>query len=226
MWFANGGPFSVWLAIFWGGILMACLIVSLAAPINKAMPYFKIASGIFSVINTIAYLGIFTQLMRAGPTPAMLIKNPGTDDWEPVYVINNAVGTKPIHHISVLFFVGLIMFGVMFAPLLMRPKDFLFNFQKYICGLVVWFVMLPCYVNIFQIYAMSNLHDITWGNRPAAADTAQMSANLKKQAKLLDNYKMFRINTLVFWILCNIIYVIAIQDLKLSLQPDNVANDG
>lgn len=53
-----------------------------------------------------------------------------------------------------------------------------------------------------------------------------MSANLKRQAKLLDNYKMFRINTLVFWILCNIIYVIAIQELKITLQPDNVANDG
>jgi len=102
------------------------------------------------------------------------------------------------------------MFSVFVAPMYMRPKDFLFNIGKYISGFVIWFVMLPCYINIFSIYAFSNLHDISWGNRPAAADTSQMAQNAKKQAKLLDNYKVFRINTVAIWLMCNLMYVIVV----------------
>lgn len=29
--------------------------------------------------------------------------------------------------------------------------------------------MFPTFATVIQIYAMSNLHDISWGNRPNAA---------------------------------------------------------
>jgi cellulose synthase/poly-beta-1,6-N-acetylglucosamine synthase-like glycosyltransferase len=35
----------------------------------------------------------------------------------------------------------------------------------------VYILMLPTFVNIMQIYSMSNLHDISWGNRPSAVST-------------------------------------------------------
>lgn len=85
-----------------------------------------------------------------------------------------------MHNISPLFFVGVVMFAVYFAPMYMRPKDFLFNMGRYINGFIVWFIMLPCYINIFSIYSFSNLHDVSWGNRPAAANIEQVAANAKK----------------------------------------------
>jgi cellulose synthase/poly-beta-1,6-N-acetylglucosamine synthase-like glycosyltransferase len=39
---------------------------------------------------------------------------------------------------------------------------------KYIIGFICYMMMLPVFSNVFQIYAMSNLHDISWGNRPAS----------------------------------------------------------
>lgn len=32
--------------------------------------------------------------------------------------------------------------------------------------MTVYILMLPTFINIMQIYSMSNLHDISWGNRP------------------------------------------------------------
>jgi uncharacterized membrane protein len=216
MFFAYGGTFSKILAVFWGSFILISIVVSLAAPITRAMPYFKVSAIAFSIVNTWAYYGILVQLIKSGPTPAMQIKDPHTNQWNQVYFISKETGgPEKMHNISPLYFVGLIMFAVYFAPMYMRPKDFLFNFSKYLSGFCVWFVMLPCYINIFSIYAFCNLHDISWGNRPAAADTAQMAANAKKQAKLLDNYKVYRINTVAIWLMSNILYVYVVQTLNL-----------
>jgi hypothetical protein len=38
---------------------MICVVVSLAAPLDKAMTYFKVAATMFSIVNTLAYWGIF-----------------------------------------------------------------------------------------------------------------------------------------------------------------------
>ena len=69
--FEDGGEFSALLSVFWGGLILVCLVVSLAAPMDRAMPYFKITSACFSVVNTTAIAGIFVQLIESGPTPPM-----------------------------------------------------------------------------------------------------------------------------------------------------------
>jgi hypothetical protein len=74
--FEDGGTFGSVISVFWGGMIVVCLVVSLAAPIDRAMPYFKITAGCFSVVNTTAIIGIFYQLMESGPTPPMQIKDP------------------------------------------------------------------------------------------------------------------------------------------------------
>ena len=71
------------------------------------------------------------------------------------------------------------MFAIFFAPMYIRPKDFFHNMGSYIGGFIVWFTMLPCYINIFSLYAFCNLHDVSWGNRPAAANTEQLAKNAK-----------------------------------------------
>jgi hypothetical protein len=69
------------LSYFWGGLILVCLVVSLAAPLDKAMIYFKISCACFSIVNTITYIGIASQLFESGPTPSMLIKDPTSGDW-------------------------------------------------------------------------------------------------------------------------------------------------
>lgn len=57
--FDDGGPFATYLAIFWGGMCGVAIVVSLAAPLPRAMSYLKLMGGLFSITNTIAYYGIF-----------------------------------------------------------------------------------------------------------------------------------------------------------------------
>ena len=55
---------------------MICVVVSLAAPLDKAMGYFKVTAALFSIVNTTAYYGIAKQIYDSGPTPLMQIKDP------------------------------------------------------------------------------------------------------------------------------------------------------
>jgi chitin synthase len=68
---------------------------------------------------------------------------------------------------STLVFAGVVMCIVFLIPMILRPLDFLKNFMNYTMGLIAYLFMMPTFINIFQIYAMCNLHDISWGNRPA-----------------------------------------------------------
>ncbi len=61
------------------------------------------------------------------------------------------------------------MLCVYLFPIILRPMDFLLNFQSYVMGMLIYILMLPTFANLMAIYSMSNLHDISWGNRPSAA---------------------------------------------------------
>ena len=55
------------------------------------------------------------------------------------------------------------------VPIILRPIDFCANIIKYLVGFMVYLFMFPTFATVIQIYAMSNLHDISWGNRPTAS---------------------------------------------------------
>ena len=57
---------------------------------------------------------------------------------------------------------------VYLLPFVMRPLDFLANFKHYFFGFLAYMLMLPVFTNLFQVYAMCNLHDVSWGNRPTS----------------------------------------------------------
>ncbi len=67
----------------------------------------------------------------------------------------------------------------------------------FIKGVVYSLFMSPTYVNVFTIFAISNIHDVSWGSRPAINDP--LNASVEKQKE--ENYKNYRSNFLVFWIL-------------------------
>lgn len=107
------------------------------------------------------------------------------------------------------------MLMVYFIPLMMRPLDFIYNWKSYLVGMVSYILLLPTFTNILQIYAMCNLHDISWGNRPAATGTGQntVTSNAAKAKKLENRYKLFRVQFLCFWIFCNGCYAMYINSL-------------
>ena len=66
--------------------------------------------------------------------------------------------------------------------MIMRPVDFISNAGPYVIGFLTYLVMLPVFGIVFQVYAMSNLHDVSWGNRPTTGEEA-FSANKNDQKK-------------------------------------------
>ena len=72
------------------------------------------------------------------------------------------------------------MMSTFAVPIVMRPIDFMSNAKGYILGLICYVSMMPMYSNVFMIYSMSNLHDVSWGNRPANTGHDQFSAKDKE----------------------------------------------
>ena len=105
------------------------------------------------------------------------------------------------------------MLSIYLIPAGLRPVDFCKNLPRYVIGFISYMLMLPVFVNIMQVYAMSNLHDVSWGNRPTAnAGTNQLTINEKKSEELQSNFKVFRINFLAFWVLSNLAFALVIEN--------------
>ena len=149
-------------------LLAMCLIISLALPLDRAKPCFVIALTIFGAITIISIVGMVFYLCAAGFYPEYLIRDPATFIW---------VGQGE-YYFSWLVCAGVIMLAIYTIPFLLRPVDFLENFKGYTVGLLSYLLLIPMFTNIFSIYSMSNLHDISWGNRPTqTTGTEAFSAN-------------------------------------------------
>lgn len=66
-------------------------------------------------------------------------------------------------------------------------------------GVVYSIFMAPTYINIFTIFAISNIHDISWGSRPTVSQAVAAQVEKEKSIK----YRNFRSNFLIFWLLLN-----------------------
>ena len=139
-------------------LLAMCLILSLALPLDRAKPCFVIAVTVFGAITIAAIVGMVFYLAAAGFYPEHLIFDKSTWQWVP----------QGDYHFSWLVLAGVIMLAVYIVPFVLRPIDFLENFRGYVLGLLSYLILIPMFTNIFSIYAMANLHDISWGNRPTS----------------------------------------------------------
>lgn len=68
-------------------------------------------------------------------------------------------------------------------------------------GVIYAIYLSPTYINIFTIYAISNIHDVSWGSRP----TTQSAIFQAVEKKKLLVYKDYRSKFLIFWVVVNII---------------------
>lgn len=96
---------------------------------------------------------------------------------------------------------GVIFFAIFLLsyiiPLLVNcTKLRVYDFLK---GVIYATYLSPTYVNILTIYAISNIHDISWGSRP----DVQMSVSSTTEKKKDFLYKNYRAKFLIFWALCN-----------------------
>lgn len=87
--------------------------------------------------------------------------------------------------------------------------------------------MIPLFANIFSIYAMSNLHDISWGNRPATTNggTEAFTSNAAEQQQTKIKYMAYRANFLFFWLVLNGCYFVFVLVLG-EVGNTYIVNDG
>ena len=76
---------------------------------------------------------------------------------------------------------------------------------EFLKGFVYIIYLAPTYINILSIYAISNIHNVTWGSRPSVVDAKSQSKFQKIEKKLEINYKNFRSNFLIFWLILNLL---------------------
>jgi len=148
--------FSIFFTYIYIIFLVITCLVSLAVPIDKAMCYFYLIASILSCLTLFSLIGITVFLIQTG------VKDSD-------------------NNLNIVTISGIVMLSLYLLPMILRPIDFLFNIKQYLLGLFSYIVMLPVFINIMQVYSMSNLHDISWGNRPTvSAGTDMHSINEKK----------------------------------------------
>lgn len=102
-----------------------------------------------------------------------------------------------------VFVLMMVYFLVILMPLLCN-----WNYIKpctFLTGTLACIYFAPTYINIIPIYAISNLHDVTWGSRPTVSDKSLQSQFAQREKNQETMYKNYRSNFLVRWCICNIV---------------------
>mmetsp|Transcript_14061 Transcript_14061/g.15710 ORF Transcript_14061/g.15710 Transcript_14061/m.15710 type:complete len:189 (-) Transcript_14061:109-675(-) len=91
------------------------------------------------------------------------------------------------------------LFGSYLVPYVLNFRKI--RFFWYLLGVMFLIFLSPMYINIFIIYSMANLHDVSWGSR----DT-----DSKKGDETRKNLEKFRALSLIVWIFLNSAYAYGI----------------
>ena len=186
-------------------LLLQCLLIALAHPLTKessANVWFGVVTFVFSLLTLSTLFGIAVYLYSTGLYPEEEHYDLDSKEW--IKQGNTSF--------SWLVLSGMIMIGVYIVPIILRPVDFCSHMCSYIMGLIAYLLLIPMYTNVFQIYGMSNLHDLSWGNRPdtKSKGTDAFTDKEAKAATIKMDYEAFRANFLYFWLLVNALYVVII----------------
>lgn len=72
--------------------------------------------------------------------------------------------------------------------------------SNFILGAIYATYLSPTYINILTIYAIANIHDVSWGSRPTEHNALLQAVERRKTSM----YKNFRANFLIFWLIINV----------------------
>lgn len=98
-----------------------------------------------------------------------------------------------------------------------------FNFSKlrvadFIKGAVYSIFLSPTYINIFTIFAISNIHDVSWGSRPSVTDKSAMAIEAERE----QIYKDYRSKFLLIWVGINFAVGATITQLSRSGEAQSI----
>jgi chitin synthase len=170
------------------------MIASLTQRVESAKKIYNLLAVLFGIMLTglFAFMAYFLATL---------------DCWGP-----DMFTDKSKLSLFIMFVSGCIILSSYFIPILFRPLDFLFNFPHYVIGLMAYIFLTPTYSIVFGIYSFCNLHDISWGNRPATdIGMNTLTADKKRQEEMKDEYEVFRSYALFFWILINIFFAVGVS---------------
>ena len=72
-----------------------------------------------------------------------------------------------------------------------------------VMGTIYNIFLAPTYVNIITIFAIANIHDITWGSRPSSTERRREEQFEKIEREKDLQYRNFRSKFLTIWVLIN-----------------------
>lgn len=99
--------------------------------------------------------------------------------------------------------ISLFPFSYLLLPVLLYPLDFLRNIFTYLLSFIAYFLFMPLLQICFQVYGFCNVHDVSWGNRPASTESALEHINVRDEQvanKVKNDYNMFRLKFLILWL--------------------------
>ena len=83
---------------------------------------------------------------------------------------------------------------------------------RFIFGSLAMTFLTPTFINVFVLYAIANLHDISWGNRPKNAGISAKEQDHK------DKFEIFRFKVLFWWLLANIAFAYCVIQISSTGQ--------
>ena len=152
---------------FYFGMISFTILVMIAQPIDRAICKIRFFSTVSAIVMNITFLSVSYLLVTQGwRTPVRTcVQDPDNPNSDECVMVANLDGETYFSWIRLAGVVSLIFYVL---PFFMRPLDFLFNFKKYCVGFLCYMLLLPVFTFMFQIYAICNLHDVSWGNRPTS----------------------------------------------------------
>jgi hypothetical protein len=165
-----------------------CLLVCIASPIQHVAKVITFYMGIMWIIGFTNFVFITRGVFSAGFFHEVEHIDP---------VTNVKTTTKEMTMVGMFFMIQIALF---ILPFIMRPLNFLANIPQYLLGGLFFFFAYPPYSIMFYLYACTNSHNVSWGNRPASGTIEDKERSAKKAKALQDNFMQNRVMFSIIWI--------------------------
>jgi chitin synthase len=158
-------------------MLLIQLVMSLANCELKSKSIvrtFEVTSGILSIMTLFAFFITIFSLITGGAklTPA------GDDYTDAALACGSILPDIWIYAFAVIL-IGSPLIGAVFA----------FEYKAVLSSYIHYVVMLPVYVNTMSIYAIANLHDISWGTKGLEGVQAHAPQKKDKSGQTMGDYR-------------------------------------